>query len=443
MRRQHIVAGLSTALLAAALVVTGVGAGLAAGFASGQGHTPRSPGAILVVTNTADSGPGTLRSALQAAGNGDTITFETAVFPPASPATIVLSTELPGLAGGVTIDASNAGVVLDGSGTAADVDGLVISSNGNVVKGLQILNFGGDGILVTGGAQGNVLGGNRLVGAGPSGEGNVISGNGNAGVRITGSTTTGNTVSGNLIGADASGTVAVGNGTTPNVGGWGVVLDGAPGDTIGGTTAGERNLISGNGDLYCGPPQDARANGGGVLIQNGADGNRVQGNFIGTDLNGTAALPNAVDGVLVSNATGNLIGGPAAGQSNLISGNSCGGPPPPRTGVSLLANGNTVQGNRIGTDVTGSVALPNGWAGVWIGNGDSGNTVRDNLISGNNAQGIYVGGSDNTIVGNRVGTDEAGTGPLPNGGIRNRPAGRGQWQRGGRHGPRRWQQHQR
>ena len=160
----------------------------------------------LIVNSTADSGPGTLRQALFSAIPGDTITFDPGVFPPTSPMTITLLSALLEInQGNLTIDASNAGVVLDGR-YATGANGFHITSDGNVIKGLQIIRFPGDGVEITDGAKHNTIGGDWTVGGAPHGEGNVITLNGNDGVNINGTGTMSNTVSGNLIGLDVDGT---------------------------------------------------------------------------------------------------------------------------------------------------------------------------------------------------------------------------------------------
>ena len=139
---------------------------------------------------------------------------------------------------------------------------------------------------------------------------------------------------GNLIGTNAAGTAAIGN-----------ILDGmridqgTTGNTIGGTTASARNIISGNARF-------------GILItDSGTSNNAVQGNYIGTDVNGTADLGNISDGIHIqAAASNNTIGGTTAGAGNVISGNDGNGITVTGSGT----NGNTIAGNLIGTNASGS-----------------------------------------------------------------------------------------
>jgi hypothetical protein len=173
---------------------------------------PRDLGKTILLTDTADSGLGTLRQALIDAETGDTIIFDPRVFPPSNPATIWLNNSLPGInQGNLTIDASNAGVILDGSKiTEGFVSGLEVVSNGNIVRGLQVSNFSGAGIVLSGGAQHNIIGGDRGTGNGPFGQGNLVVGN-NIGIGLWGGGTSFNTLTGNLVGTDASGLALRGN----------------------------------------------------------------------------------------------------------------------------------------------------------------------------------------------------------------------------------------
>ena len=111
----------------------------------------------LLVVNSQDSGPGSLREALQEAGAENIITFDPGIFPPDNPVTIRLLSALPPLdQGQITLDASEVGIILDGSQAGGEwTPGLDIASSGNVVRGLQIAGFSGPGILVRSNADKN------------------------------------------------------------------------------------------------------------------------------------------------------------------------------------------------------------------------------------------------------------------------------------------------
>jgi hypothetical protein len=154
----------------------------------------------------------------------------------------------------------------------------------------------------------------------------------------------GNAVQGNHIGTDVAGTTALGNFI-------GVYLYGASGNTIGGTVTGAGNLISGNYSV-------------GVWVT-GAN-NQVQGDYIGTDASGTQALANGDDGVFIYGPN-NTVGGTTAAARNIISANH-------NPGVSLIGavtTGNLIEGNYIGTDVSGKAGLGNSNFGVLIDVGPS------------------------------------------------------------------------
>jgi CSLREA domain-containing protein len=142
-----------------------------------------------------------------------------------------------------------------------------------------------------------------------------------------------NLIEGNFIGTDVTGSVDLGNGLS------GVFLQFSLNNTVGGTEPGAGNLISGNIS--------------GIFLGNGATGTQVQGNFIGTDVTGTVALGNG--SALVISADNNTIGGTTLDARNIISG-----------GIGIGGQGNQVQGNFIGTDVTGTVALDSNVTGVSI-----------------------------------------------------------------------------
>jgi parallel beta-helix repeat protein len=357
---------------------------------------PRGQG--TVVTSTADTGAGTLREALEQASAGITITFDPMVFPPDDPATIALVSPLPQLAQGqMTIDASKVGVILEGSQLPDEevVHGLVITSSDNVVRGLQVLHFPGIGIVIENGAQHNTVGGDRTIGSGPTGQGNVISANRIEGVRIAGVGTDHNLVIGNNLGTDAAGTSPLGNGFHGIA-----IIQGAQNNHIGGTTPGERNIISGN------------AWDGVFIHDSGTMHNTVSGNYIGTNITGSAAIPNENFGINLGNATqNNIVGGDNITECNVISGNRSGG-------VNVAGDGvrdNTISGNYIGVDIGGNQPLPN-FHGVVLGDGTSYNTVQGNVISGNGG-GLIVSGSGtsrNTIIGNYIGTNAAGDATIGN-----------------------------
>src|SRR5262249_28502580 len=147
----------------------------------------------------------------------------------------------------------------------------------------------------------------------------------------------------------------------------------------------------------------------GVLIDDGASANVVTGNFIGVNPNGTAPLPNSV-GVGID-GDGNTVGGTTIGAGNVISGNA--------TGVLIdrHGTGNSIQGNLVGTNLTGTAKLPNG-DGIKIAGSENtiGGTVAGagNVISGNAGAGIDILGSHNLVQGNSVGANSAGRARLAN-----------------------------
>jgi hypothetical protein len=172
----------------------------------------RPDDALIVVTSNLDSGPGTLRQAITNALEGDTIIFDPDVFPPDTPETILLTTQLPGMdQGGVTIDASNAGVILDGRELASNpAYGLQVFSERNTIMGLQIMNFNEGGIVIAGAGRNNSIGGDREVGDGPTGQANLIICN-NIGIGLWNETVSDNLVIGNWIGGDPNGEIHCGN----------------------------------------------------------------------------------------------------------------------------------------------------------------------------------------------------------------------------------------
>ncbi|HEY5728656.1 MAG TPA: hypothetical protein VIS72_01300, partial [Anaerolineales bacterium] len=218
-------------------------------------------GKTILVTSAADSGPGSLRQALQDAQPFDTVTFDPTVFPPDAPTTIFVTGDVLSITQDhITIDASNAGVILDGSQLARDtwIAGLNIISDGNTVRGLQIYNFTGTGIVLDLDAQNNTIGGDRRIGVGPIGQGNLISSN-DTGIALWNSASN-NVVMGNLIGTDPGGSRPLGNH------GWGIGA-GTTNNAIG-----PDNIIAFNGE--CGINVDGVGN---TLTQNSIFGNALGG----------------------------------------------------------------------------------------------------------------------------------------------------------------------
>ncbi len=200
--------------------------------------------------------------------------------------------------------------------------------------------------------------------------------------------TSGNFVQGNWIGLDASGAEAISNANS------GVeIFTGAQGNVIGGAVPGAGNIISGNGQR-------------GVAFDGfGTSGNFVQGNWIGLDASGAVAMPNAFSGVeLFSGAQGNMVGG--LGGRNFISGNTLNG-----VLIDNSAIANVVQGNTIGLNVANSGAVPNFQAGVGMFSSAVSNVIGGttlgaaNLIAGNLGGGLelyYVNTTNNVLRGNSV-----------------------------------------
>ena len=434
----------------------------------------------FVVTNDNNHGAGSLREAIlnaNATPGIDTVSFN---IPGGGIKNIKLLTALPDVTEQIIIDATTqpgyaGSPLIEVDGAISNGNGLTIKASNSTVKGLAIINFGnGIGLWLNASnnnvVQGNYIGvdatgtvarannvgisvttsSNNLIGGTTAAARNVISSNRFTGIEINGNS---NLIQGNFIGTNAAGTVALNNnnginigspqfmnnvigGTAPGAGnlisgnsraifasGTGTIIQGnlvgtdvtgtirlpnssgisAFGENIlvGGQTAAARNIISGN-------------NSEGISI--GGTGTVLQGNYIGTDITGTVALNNGT-GVLASNSA--LIGGTVAAARNVIGGNQF-------SNVQLGFNSNpnsgvTVQGNYIGTDVTGTLALSPNAIGVAISNGQhlvGGTTAgAGNVISGNN-RGVIIGGTSsgpgNVVQGNLIGLNALGTGPVPN-----------------------------
>lgn len=402
--------------------------------------------APIIVTNTNDSGTGSLREAILTS-NASTGTKETIAFnipvpsssPPPSantPRTITPLSALPTISDPVIIDGTTqpgyAGTpIIELNGTSAGGNGLTITAGNSTVRGLAINRFSLNGIQIqTNG--GNTIAGcyigtntsgtsalangqsgitiqtaNNIIGGTTAGAGNLISGNSNTGLQITTNAGIGNVVQGNFIGTDVTGTSALKN-TNNGV----QIFFAGSNNLIGGTSAAARNIVSGNGL-------------NGVAIQS-SSGNTVQGNYIGTNAAGTARLPNINQGVNIGTGNNNLIGGTVAGAGNVISGNNSIG-----IGINNAnTTGNKVQGNLIGTNAAGTAALANSQGGIsiafsvdqtTIGGDDAADGTVDgvvaarNVISGNVGNGVAIQQASNTTVqGNYIGTNPSGTAALAN-----------------------------
>ena len=265
----------------------------------GAAHSPTTTTAATgaassVVSSALDRGPGSLRRALSSAEAGDVITFDQMIFPPDAPAVIAVESELPHLSqGSVTVDGSNAGVILDGGQLPGEgfVSGLGIDSDGNTIMGLQIVNFPGPGIGV-GGGDGNTIGGDRAMGAGPIGQGNLTGDNGN-GIALWGPAS-GNVVTGNLIGTGTDGSELLGNRAH---GVW--ITEGAERNVLG-----PDNVVAHNGQAGVALQDGARDNVVGprnVIASNGESGVWVDGpRSFGNTITGNSIHDHAAVGIYVS-----------------------------------------------------------------------------------------------------------------------------------------------
>jgi parallel beta-helix repeat protein len=265
------------------------------------------------------------------------------------------------LTGVVALPNGYGGIGLQGGWSNIIGPGNVLS--GNSGSGLFIGAAGASNNTVTGNYIGtdaiggkpapNTVSGLYLQSSGNKVTGNVISGNSQNGVFIF--SCSNNVLTGNLIGTDATGKNYLGNGFS------GVACSNAPANIIGGPISPARNVISGN--------LNSAINLGGTATVH----NVVQGNFIGTDITGTASIANRSGGIYLYGAGSNLLGGSIPGAGNVISGNN-------QEGISVGdpgANGNTIQGNFLGLQSDGMSPLGNQWHNI-----EFLNTASNNLVGG-------------------------------------------------------------
>ncbi len=438
------------------------------------------------VSNNVDFGPGTLRRAIDCANAtpaADTITF---AIPGNGVHTIVPGSPLPALTAPVIID----GFTQSGSTPNTNVEGAINAHLNIEIYGAFDFTSGSDGSTLRGivgtgmySHSNNILVKGCFFGTDATGTRAFISSTPNmTGIFITGGTgcRVGGTsaadrnlisgvgisiltevdpisdveIRGNLIGPDISG-AAIGNYETLT-GGIGISSDADSGNhpdglihdiRIGMPGTGGGNVISGITivayQLY--PPTNGSANANSVhtnSIGGGSDPGippgsiknvKIRNNRIGTNAAGTAALSNgtaigSANGISAVNGTGVAddlsalqIGGTGVGESNVISGNAGDNRGASGNGIYLgLVTGATIQGNFIGTNATGTAPIPNAGSGVFLGNSTNitvGGTsaAARNIISGNGSDGVSISsGNTNTIQGNFIGTNAAGTGALPN-----------------------------
>ena len=321
---------------------------------------PRTLMATLTVTNTADSGTGSLRQAIldaDAQPSADAIVFNIpgggvrairpgSALPPLTATASVDGTTQPGYAGSPLI-------ALDGTGAGGSAIGIEVKAAGCAITGLDVEDFPGRGISLE---------------------------------------ADGETVRACYVGIAPDGATAAPNGDD------GVFVATSSNDRIGGPNPADGNLISGN-----------KANGVHILFGGMAANTLLQNNKIGTNLAGTVAVKNNNSGInIFATAPNTQILG------NLLSGNGGDG----ITYFGSDAADNLIQGNTIGTDVGGTLAIPNGGRGINLG-GPPRARILGNLISGNLDAGINLGfdtAKGEVVQGNKIGTDINGILPLGNGG---------------------------
>lgn len=383
--------------VAAALLLLAPASLTEAGVVYEVNSTLDTPDAAINVVCDDGAGNCTLRAAIQEAnaqpgiqtinfgiGSGHQVISPLSALPVITGPVLLDGTTQDGFAGTPLIE-------LDGSLAGPNVTGLHITAGDSTVQALVINSWG------TGGISG-------------------------IGIRLEGGS--GSVIQNNYIGTDATGNSAEPNLTR------GIMVDDSADNTIGGTAAVRRNVISGNGER------------GIMVIGPAASGNVIIGNYIGTDAAGAGALANGEAGVHVQDSPGTQIGGDQPGEGNVISANE-------KVGVEVTngSDNTVIQGNLIGTDASGMQPLGNSALGATavvaplggggppptadgiaiVGNlteapknvviGGTSEGAR-NVISANQGNGIILGNpetQDATITGNLIGVAIDGTTPMGNG----------------------------
>jgi hypothetical protein len=352
------------------------------------------------VTSVDDSGPGTLRAAIEAANATpglDQITFNiagtgahriepTTLLPLVTDPLEIDGFTQPGSRPNQSELAFDAVLGIEIAGPRLGVAGALLrlgpGSSGSTIRGLNLTDHISDGIQVF--SEFNRIEGCRIWGnwigiAFSDGRGNVVGGTDPAARnlisanRMHGITLQGHDgrVQGNLIGLDATGTQAAPNRM------YGIeMVFGASGNLIGGSEPGARNVISGNGFN----PDFPTGTNAGIEIDRAGIGNTVLGNYLGTDVTGTAPVGNNGPAIRARDTPDLTIGGPGSGEGNLISGQF--------DAISIASSDAfVIQGNRIGTDVTGTQILGAGGR-IWVSSGSQG--PNSGLIGGRPGAGNVI-----------------------------------------------------
>ena len=429
-------------VLYAAILIVFAWALVACGGGSDSGSSASgtsTPSAYFVVSNTNDSGTGSLRDAITAVNSSSSSQYSGITFSVAG--VITLKSDLPALTKKVLIDGTTAPGYVAGNTTTAPVvavnfnnagSGFIFDSGsaGSGISGLSIIGSGSNGITLnagnivllrnyiglnlSGAAAGNARNGiyiaatstNNTIGSNPNSisglYSNVISGNTLHGIHIVGSA--GNKIQANAIGTNPAGTAAI-----PNKGNGILVTYFALDNLIGGTAyydaaTGQTNNPTGNKGtkpiVSIAPPLGNLISGNslnGVLIEEGSELTVLSGNFIGTNNVGTSAIGNTLDGVLIRNANNNqLIGCTFEDQPfiyyNVLSGNGANG-----LHVSS-SNSVLIQANFFGAGANNASMVPNGIHGILVDGNSAGVQVGGviplgNVSAGNKGDGIKVSGT--------------------------------------------------
>ncbi len=342
--------------------------------------------ATFTVTNTNDSGAGSLRQAIldaNARSGVDLILFSLGsgvqtIRPNSALPTITDTVEINALSGGTCATMPpQPRVLLDGSVAGSNVSGFKIQANTSRIVGFYITKFSGHGVEINANdvvvacnviglnnqdaAAGNVNygvkinGNNNIIGRLGSLTGNVVSAN-FFGIVIE-DAFSGNIIRGNFVGTNSDGSQDRGN---ANVGV--AIAFGTTNTTVGGNTAADRNVIAGN---------DTE----GIHLLDAGSNNRVIGNLIGLNAAGTAGLPNTFNGVLFEGASGNTVGGTGNGDGNRIAFNNENGIAVDNASRNNRFLGNQIFSNRkLGIDLGNDGVTPND-----NGDGDSGANDKQNV----------------------------------------------------------------